>query len=91
MILQFPKISTTLSLGNKQMINPDYSEYFIEYDLDNNTVYVSGLTGGEFWEEVAVQTDVAEPESFAWGFYEALKTQGIFSTVERFFVDDTTD
>lgn len=64
-------------------MNNKYSEIFIEYDVENNVVYISGLLNGEFWEEFDVQTDVAEPESFAWGFHEALKHKGLFSTVDR--------
>lgn len=61
----------------------DYSEYFIEYDNENNTVYISGLDPDDFWIEVAIETDVAEPESYAWGVYDTLKRHGIFSTVDQ--------
>jgi len=61
----------------------EYLEYFIEYDVLNNAVYVSGLDKDNFWTEVSTETDIAEPESYAWGYHDSLKLQGIFSQVEE--------
>ena len=58
-----------------------YSEFMIEYDNDENLVYISGLTKEGFWDEISIQDDIAEPESYAWGYHDSLKAQGIFSTV----------
>ena len=58
-----------------------YTEYMIEYDTDDNLVYISGLTKEDFWDEIDIQEDIADPESYAWGYHDSLKSQGIFSTV----------
>lgn len=58
-----------------------YSEFMIEYDVEDNMVYISGLTKDKFWDEIIIEEDIAEPESYSWGYHDALKSQGIFSTV----------
>lgn len=51
-----------------------YSELLIEYDIEEDVVYVSGLVDGEFWEEFSTLTpDIADVESFAWGIHDGLK------------------
>lgn len=59
----------------------EYSEYLIEYDNHNNIVYISGLDPDQFWIELETQSDVADPESYAWGRHEAYKQLNIFSTI----------
>lgn len=62
---------------------PEYISYLIEYDLESNTVYVSGRDVDDFYDELSVQTDVAEPESYAWGYADALKAEGKEVEVEN--------
>lgn len=50
-----------------------YSEYLIEYDLDENVVYVSGLIEDEFWEEFFVEEPDTDVESYAWGLHDGMK------------------
>jgi hypothetical protein len=64
-----------------------YTEYFIEYDLELLTVYLSGLTPDNFWEEFQVFDDVNDPESFAQGLFEGFKREGKFSTIESVIIE----
>lgn len=64
-----------------------YNEYLIEYDPDNLMVYVSGLDGDNFWDELFIEEDVNDPESYALGYQDSLKAQGIFSTVQKVIYD----
>lgn len=61
----------------------NYVSYLIEYDIGNNVVYVSGLDTDGFWIEFAVQDDIAEPESYAWGYADSLKASGREVEVEN--------
>lgn len=65
-----------------------YTEYMIEYSNDENIVYISGLDLDLFWQEILIEEDIAEPQSYAEGFQDALKTMGIFSTVSEVEFDD---
>lgn len=65
-----------------------YTEYLIEYDTENNVVYISGLNKDLFWEELFIEDEIAEPESYAWGYHDALKEKGYFSTVEQVVYED---
>lgn len=63
-----------------------YTELFIEYSNEDNSVYISGLCRdgrNDFWEEIVVETDIADPESYAWGVSDILKRIGMFSTVQE--------
>jgi hypothetical protein len=63
---------------------PDfYTSYLVEYDNANNVVYISGKDMDGFYIEFGVQDDVAEPESYAWGYADALKYQGKEVEVEN--------
>lgn len=65
-----------------------YSEYLVEYDNENNCVYISGLDSDMFWNEFQVETDIAEPESYAWGYAEAMKYNGFTVTVSEVEYED---
>lgn len=64
-----------------------YLEYFIEYDMKNLVVYVSGLTNDGYWEEIECHDDVNDPESFALGIQAGYKAVGMFSSVEPVIID----
>ena len=60
-----------------------YSEYMIEYDNDALVVYVSGLDEDGFWFDIDIQDEVNDPESYAWGYHDALNEKGHYSTVSK--------
>lgn len=59
----------------------NYKEFQVEYDPDHLVVYISGLDADGFWTELDCQTDVNDPESFAQGYDEALRSLGYKSEV----------
>lgn len=61
----------------------EYSEYLIEYDQEALVVYISGLDSDQYWDEILVETDLNDPESYAYGYRDALKLKGIFSSVVK--------
>jgi hypothetical protein len=66
----------TKSLGKK--LNPflgRYKEILITYDKGNLGVEVDGLLpNGNGWENIMVEFDVDDPENFAHGVYDTIKT-----------------
>lgn len=61
----------------------EYSEYLIEYDTEALVVYISGLDSDQYWDEILVETDINDPESYAEGYRDALKLKGIFASVVK--------
>ena len=80
-VLQFK--SKEISMQPQLDTLKQYTEFLIEYDPDDNLVYISGLTKDDFWDEISIEDDVAEPESYAWGYHDCLKQMGYFSTVSQ--------
>lgn len=67
----------------------EYSEYLIEYDTEALVVYISGLDADLYWDELKVETEVDDPESFAQGIQAGLAVKGIFSTVTKVEYEDS--
>lgn len=60
---------------------PEYSEYLIEFDEDLLMVYLSGLTPESYWEELREFDDINDPESFAEGYAQRMRDDGLFVSV----------
>jgi len=58
-----------------------FTEILVEYDNENLVVYISGLDHDDFWIELDTFEDIDNPESFAHGFCEALKSTGTFASI----------
>lgn len=60
------------SLGKTPFLGR-YREISIEYDAANLGVNVAGMTSEGFWEDIFIEFDVDNPESYAHGIYELLR------------------
>lgn len=60
-----------------------YTEFAVEYDQANLVVYLVGLTPDGFWDELAVHTDVNNPEEFAEGYAARLRDEKKFVTIQQ--------
>lgn len=49
-----------------------FAEIQITYDFDTLSVEADGLLPGGFWENILVQYDVNDPQTYAFGVYDTL-------------------
>jgi len=91
----------TKSRGNLKKVRPflgRYEEINITYDLSTLSVEADGRTKDGFYENILSQFDLNDPQSYAFGVYDAWSTlfQNIPMSVtpqshvldEGYFIDD---
>ena len=89
-------------LNNLTKVRPffgKYKEIKITYDFETLGVEADGLTSDGFWENILVQYDVNDPQSYAFGVYDSWSK--LFSNIpmsvvpergvlnEGWFIDET--